>query len=296
MPLTELMNYFNDQLQAQARLHELPKTGFYKADNQYWARFGNLILGSQFAEIVSTDEARLIGHYADLFVRSSAGNVLNIDDIVNALEDKQQIIHLDRLVRTLHSLNYLQQHDGFKGLVALRVQARHILSVANEHGKTFEKILSDCGLGPERVVLHTRLLDVADFQHFYQALTSYRNRQYLIGISVHDLKEWELLQQFTLVPDYIFASASVLPTLRKLSQTSTGAAPILVIDNPESGQYKLATQSNLSDLASNDFNDYIFDDAKKHLAFKGYVKPGADKTRQGVNHPLPSGESQRLAS
>ena len=51
MPLTELMNYFNDQLQTQARLRELPKTGFYKADNQYWARFGNLILGSQFAEI-----------------------------------------------------------------------------------------------------------------------------------------------------------------------------------------------------------------------------------------------------
>lgn len=51
MPLTELMNYFNDQLQTQARTRSLPKTGFYKADNVYWARFGSLILGSDFYAI-----------------------------------------------------------------------------------------------------------------------------------------------------------------------------------------------------------------------------------------------------
>lgn len=277
MPLTELMNYFNDQLQSQARLHELPKTGFYKAHNQYWARFGNLILGSQFAEVVSANDDQLIGHYADLFVRSSTGNLLNIDDIVNALEDKQQVIHLDRLVRTLHSLNYLQQHDGFNGLLALRVQSRHILSVANEHGKTFEKILSDCGLGPERVVLHTRLLNAADLPHFYQALTNYRNRQYLIGISLNDAQEWEVLQQFKLTPDYIFSSAALTKHIEDLPQYQADATPILVIDNPESG--KLTLNKSGSNV------------------FKGYVKLGNHNALSMLEHSqLPADDSRRLAS
>lgn len=274
MPLTELMNYFNDQLQTQARLRELPKTGFYKADNQYWARFGNLTLGSQFAEILAAKDDQLIGHYADLFVRSSAGNLLNIDDIVNALEDKEQVVHLDRLVRTLHSLNYLQQHDGFKGLLALRVQARHILSVANEHGKTFEKILSDCGLGPDRVVLHTRLVDTASLPHFQQALTNYRERQYRIGISLHELHDWDLLRHFELQPDYIFSSPALIQQLIEQPAYPLGSTRILVAAQDFS-QHKLAQLAN--------------------TRFEGYVQLQA----AGVfNHSDDSStdDSQRLAS
>lgn len=209
MPLTELMNYFNDQLQAQARLHELPKTGFFKADNQYRARFGNLLLGSQFAEIKSFDNDQLVGHYADLFVRSTTGNVLNIDSIVQALESTEEVVHLDRLVRTLHSLNYLQQYDGFKGVLALHVQTKHILSVTHEHGKAFEKILSDCGLNPGRVILHTKLVDELNIAHFQRALSNYRERHYRIGIQLETEADWSRLQQIPLVSDYIFANTEL---------------------------------------------------------------------------------------
>ncbi|PUA29608.1 MAG: hypothetical protein B0W54_03260 [Cellvibrio sp. 79] len=276
MPLTELMNYFNDQLQTQARLRELPKTGFYKADNQYWARFGNLILGSQFAEILSAKDDQLIGHYADLFVRSSTGNLLNIDDIVNALEDKEEVVHLDRLVRTLHSLNYLQQHDGFKGLLALRVQARHILSVANEHGKTFEKILSDCGLGPERVVLHTKLVDAASLPHFQQALTNYRERQYRIGVSLHEINDWGLLRQFDLQPDYIFSSPSLVQQLIEQPNYPLGSTRILVAPEKDFSQHKLV---QLADTR-----------------FEGYVQLQPSNNSINLNSDLSIDESRRLAS
>ena len=245
MPLTELMNYFNDQLQTQARLHELPKTGFFKASNQYWARFGNLILGSQFAEILAVKDDEVIGHYANLFVRASTGNLLNIDDIVNALEDKEQVVHLDRLVRTLHSLNYLQQHDGFKGLLALPVQPRHILSVAHEHGKTFEKILSDCGLGPERVVLHTKLVDEHSLPHFQQALTNYRERYYRIGVSLASTEDWNLLQQFELQPDYIFANPALTQHLVNKPSYPLGATRILVTSAGEPAPYQTGQSTSL---------------------------------------------------
>ncbi len=143
MPLTELMHYFNDQLQSQAKTHSLPKTGFFKVDDSYWARFGNLILGSHFQPVASHPDNQFIGLNSELLVRSSTGNSLDIDSIFNSLDSTDQIIHLDRLVRTLHSLNYLQQHDGRKDLLLLPVQPRHITSVVSDHGKTFEKILSD---------------------------------------------------------------------------------------------------------------------------------------------------------
>lgn len=204
MPLTELMNYFNDQLQAHTRARALPRTGFYKVANAYWARFGNLILGSNLRPIAATKEDRLIGYEGELLIRSAAGNLLDIDSVFNSLDSHDQIIHLDRLVRTLHSLNYLQQHDASHNLLSLPVQPRHIVSVVGDHGKTFETILSDCGLGPERVLLHTRLLDSATLDHFNKALSSYRSRGYKVGISLTEPGELALLEQLEVEPDIIF--------------------------------------------------------------------------------------------
>ena len=204
MPLTELMNYFNDQLQAQTQARSLPKTGFYKAGGGYWARFGNLILGSNLRPIQAIAEDKLIGYEGELLVRSAVGNLLSIDSVFNSLDSNDQIIHLDRLVRTLHSLNYLQQYDTNQHLLSLPVQPRHIVAVSGDHGKAFENILSDCGLGPERVLLHTRLLDKASLPHFNNALNSYRSRGYKIGISLTQASELVLLEHLGIEPDIIF--------------------------------------------------------------------------------------------
>lgn len=222
MPLTELMNYFNDQLQTQARTKSLPKTGFYKADNVYWARFGSLILGSDFHPIESLKEEKILGYEAELIVRASTGNLLNIDSIFNSLDSTEQIVHLDRLVRTLHSLNYLQQYDGQDDLLSLQVQSRHIVSVTDDHGKAFEAILSDCGLTPDRVLLHTRLLDHATLKHFKKALDSYQNRGYKIGINLTQSRELTLLANLGVTPDIIFAHYPSLPLNVKSVDISNG--------------------------------------------------------------------------
>jgi hypothetical protein len=235
MPLTELMNYFNDQLQTQARTRSLPKTGFFKADNSYWGRFGNLILGSRFQAIHTFADDKVIGHNSDLLVRSATGNSLNIDSIFNSLDSTDQIIHLDRLVRTLHSLNYLQQFDGRKDLLSLQVQPRHIISVVSDHGKTFEKILSDCGLGPARVLLHTRLLDTTTLPHFQQALGSYRQHGYKIGIRLSEPRDLDLLQQLGLIPEVIFADHPALTQLLvkdPLPAAFASTRQILIAKNP----------------------------------------------------------------
>jgi hypothetical protein len=224
MPLTELMNYFNDQLQSQARIRALPKTGFYKAQNVYWARFGSLTLGTDFHAINALEKKQIIGYEAELVVRASTGNILDIDSIFNSLDSIDQIIHLDRLVRTLHSLNYLQKFDGHNHLLSLHVQPRHIISVSDDHGRIFESILSDCGLKPERVLLHTRLLDSATLTHFNKALGSYKSKGYKIGVSVTQARELTLLTNLDLELDVIFIYDQVSERLIKPQAANAGVA------------------------------------------------------------------------
>lgn len=246
MPLTELMNYFNDQLQHQARAKSLQQTGFFKANNSYWGRFGNLIIGSRFHEITSATEELIVGYTSESYVRSATGNLLNIDNIFNSLDSHDQIIHLDRLIRTLHSLNYLQQYENSGQLLALQVQPRHIISVENEHGKTFEKILSDCGLGPEKVILHTRLLDAETLTHFQKALNNYRIRGYKIGIDVIHTQDLNLLLASSISPDFILAAnrdiAHDFFDLTIKDQQKPHAAPVIWVSQTEGIASRLIKQ------------------------------------------------------
>lgn len=272
MPLTELMNYFNDQLQTQARTKALPKTGFYKADNVYWARFGSLILGSNFHPIASFKHERLLGYEAELVVRASTGNLLNIDSIFNSLDSNEQIVHLDRLVRTLHSLNYLQQFDGHDHLLSLQVQPRHIVSVNDDHGKAFEVILSDCGLKPERVLLHTRLLDHATLKHFKKALDSYKNRGYKIGINITQSRELTLLANLGVTLDVIFAHYPSLP-LKALGEENTDQV-FLASEEFYTGQRILVseTEDSFAYLADS-FDGFLVlpQDSLENVQSAGYV-------------------------
>jgi hypothetical protein len=255
MPLTELMNYFNDQLQSQARTKSLPKTGFYKADNVYWVRFGSLILGSQFHEIRAITDDKVLAYDSELTVRASTGNLLNIDSIFNSLDSNDQIVHLDRLVRTLHSLNYLQQFDGQGHLLCLQVQPRHIVSVNDDHGKAFESILSDCGLKPERVLLHTRLLDQASLSHFQKALGNYRARGYKIGIRLTQGRELTLLANLGLAPDIVFVHYPPVP----LATYSNGIGKVQLkpVEFYSGQRIVISSYANIREEVGSAFDGYL---------------------------------------
>jgi len=266
MPLTELMNYFNDQLQTQGRAKALPKTGFYKADNSYWARFGSLILGSQFHVIQAINNEDVIGYEAELTVRASTGNLLNIDSIFNSLDNIDQIVHLDRLVRTLHSLNYLQQFDGQEHLLSLQVQPRHIISVTEDHGKTFEAILSDCGLKPERVLLHTRLLDNASLPHFNKALGSYSQRGYNIGVSLTQARELTLLASLDVRPDVIFIHYPVLVLARKQDAASIEKSYLTPVELYQAKRILVAPDASLGNQFNTEFDGILIAQAEPGFA------------------------------
>lgn len=229
MPLTELMNYFNDQLQVQTKLNSLPKNGFFKLNNGFGARFGSLLINPVFKKIVYKSDY-LYGFYGGLNARSVTGNKINLDDIYQSLDSKEQIIHLDRLSRTLLSLNFLQQYDQHQVKLFLPVHPRHIASITEDHGKIFEIILSDCGLGPARVSLYTSLDATIDFQHFHRALDSYRDRGYSIAINIEFIEDIEKLEILNLSPNYVILDkkiANYWSNKRRLNPALLNAQTIL---------------------------------------------------------------------
>lgn len=75
------------------------------------------------------------------------------------IADDPEFVSLDRLVRTLHAINFFgsQQH----GLLFLRVHERLLKSVKYDHGQHFSSVLISLGLNPSRVAIELPSVAVA---------------------------------------------------------------------------------------------------------------------------------------
>ncbi len=204
MPLTQLVHYLNQQLDQQSRFRGVPPAQIYRQNDIYRAAFGDLVLDSRLSVLLDLRNPQRIGHDSGSIMQSADGQVLDVDAVYAGLGSPEAVIHLDRLVRTLHSLNYLHQFDGLDSLLSLSVHPRHIASVLADHGKVFERVLADCGLGPERVLLRTRLTNAVPLVRFQEALKNYQSRGYRLAIDVQDDADLLRVEQLHVPLDAIF--------------------------------------------------------------------------------------------
>lgn len=91
-------------------------------------------------------------------LRERDGQNVPFDPFVDSLDDPE-LVALDRMVRALHTINFLgsQQH----GLLFLRVHERLLKSVKYDHGRHFSNILVSFGLNPGRIVIELPAAAVA---------------------------------------------------------------------------------------------------------------------------------------
>ncbi|WP_027795744.1 EAL domain-containing protein [Paraburkholderia acidipaludis] len=91
-------------------------------------------------------------------LREQDGQAAPCDPFVDSLDDPE-LVALDRMVRALHTINFLgsQQH----GLLFLRVHERLLKSVRYDHGRHFSNVLLSFGLNPGRVVIELPAAAVA---------------------------------------------------------------------------------------------------------------------------------------
>lgn len=188
---------------------------FVAVDGRVFLHYANIRLESKFLPVVETASGKLHGHAASIQAFGLSNGVRMTPEAVFVLPtDDQEFVYLDRLVRTLHALNYLTRPT--RGNLLLKVYARHVLSVPAHHGLAFEEILRPCGLFPEQITLEIDTNHIEDTGHLVRAVASYRSRGYGIAVSNvgHGQLDFRLLRD--LHPDLVKLDPLLLASTRPL--------------------------------------------------------------------------------
>ncbi len=94
--------------------------------------------------------------------------------------DANKLVLFDRLVRTLHLLNYAAAFDE-QELIFLNVHPRLLTSV-KDHGRVFEQILHYYSVPTSRVVIEIKESAVEDEARLAEAVKNYRSLGYRIAV------------------------------------------------------------------------------------------------------------------
>ncbi len=208
MPVEDLIRYFNAADRAGDSLL-YPKAKRVEA----WHR--SLRLGSLFQPVVDLRSECVVGHRASLQVERDDGAPLDAETAYALCETEQSVIHLDRLCRTLHALNFLAQRRHTGGWLQMAVHPRHLLAVPNQHGLVYEAILKRCGLAPADIVLELDAGAIDAHGRFAHALENYRQRGYRLALLLTAASDLPAALQ--LRPDLLRLSANA----RELAEHSS---------------------------------------------------------------------------
>ncbi len=205
MPLTDLIRYFNA---ADHRDDSL----LYADGGRVAAWHRGLRLSSRFRPIVDLRRQRIVGHEASLLARCEDGTPVDTETAYSLHPQADEIVHFDRLCRTLHALNFLGQQRHAGGYLQMQVHPRHLRAVQNQHGLVYEAILKRCGLAPEDIVLSIDTTALRDPSTLLGPLDNYRRRGYRLAL------DWPADAQATggilaLQPDILRLAGPTLPAL-----------------------------------------------------------------------------------
>lgn len=218
MPLSDLIRTLNANSSTVpgSYAHTGLDQPFVAVDNRIFLHYANIRLESQFVPIVETRSGKMHGHAAALqaFGLSSRQPISPAAIFVLPTDDAE-FVYLDRLVRTLHALNYLTRPT--RGNLLLQVHARHVMSVPANHGLAFEEILRPCGLFPEQVTLEIDVAGIEDTAHLIKAVASYRSRGYGIAISRFGRRPVDIDLLRELRPDIVRLDPLLLSLTRRLA-------------------------------------------------------------------------------
>ena len=183
MPLSDFVRYLNAQNVPPAP-GTRSTTPFVSENGQVYVHFAKLRLESFYSPIIDVARGELRGHAAGLNAFGVDNRRLLEPEAVFVLpSDDSEFIYLDRLVRTLHALNYLiYAPRSSRGTLLLRVHPRHVASVAADHGLAFEEVLRACGLMPAQITLEIEVDGVEDSAHLVRAIANYKSRGYGIAV------------------------------------------------------------------------------------------------------------------
>lgn len=129
-------------------LHEQLQTD---ASGKLVARYGDHLCSSAFQPIISLTHARVVGHEGLLRAQGADGQAVAPPQLLDLAIASNDILHLDRLCRTLHVAN---AHAVREGWLFLNIHPESFTRAQQANRKAFmAELLAHNGLQPGRVVI-----------------------------------------------------------------------------------------------------------------------------------------------
>lgn len=168
------------------------------------SRFFKFELYSRFRPIVSLHDGSLLGHRAALLAQAPDQTQVPAARLFELAGSNSALVTLDRMLRTLHVLNYLRIDPQQCNSLLLPVDTALLGAVRQGHGRFFEQLLGQLGYRPHRVVLTLRTDALHDPQQYRAALASYREHGF--GVALHVNGGMPLAHLQSAAPDYLIAA------------------------------------------------------------------------------------------
>lgn len=162
---------------------------------------GALRVASVFQPIADRGGA-LFGHQAFFRAASTYGAVVPPRTVLGGLWDAVAVVRFDRMCRTVHALNRFASATQWAPLF-LGVDNRLLQYVPEEHGATFQRILTGFGVLASRVVITLPAEAAAEPGLLENVLPSYRLRNFLIAIDVTGWQPSAWIRIARLRPDFV---------------------------------------------------------------------------------------------
>lgn len=166
------------------------------------AQFYRSRITSAFQPLVRSGDGAIAGHHALLRVENGTGESVAPWSLFAQALDDARLVHLDRLCRTVHALNYFSGREAGASLF-LNIERRLLTGVPADHGAWFEAVLALIGVPTSRAVIVMPHDAVDNPVAFVRAAISYRIRGYRILVPVRSIAESELSHVFLADPHYV---------------------------------------------------------------------------------------------
>jgi len=201
------------------RLAHLPETG-----TQLWldpaqrvvGRFLRCQLASAYQPLVDITTHETIAREA--FVRSyhHADSQLSPWSLFASAANDEDLVALDRLCRTVHTLNHFSGANADEPLF-LNVHGRLLAAVLEDHGRAFRRVLDALEIEPSQIVIETPEQVSGDHSLLGFVLANYRLNGFKVSATLNQASDIALLLT-RLRPDYVKLDAR---RIRRVEEAST---------------------------------------------------------------------------
>ncbi|WP_455380751.1 EAL domain-containing protein [Acidihalobacter prosperus] len=287
------------------------------------SNFGDYHLHSVFQPIYSISHRRPIGYEALVRANDLNSNSISPARLFAGCQSMDQIVHLDRLCRATHILNFPWEKSNDVWLF-LNVEPNVILNGKN-FGPFFSEFLKANDIPPEQIVIEILEGVIQDETQLASAVDYYKNLGCLIAIDDFGAghsnfqRIWELSPHLVKLDRHMIVRATknknARRTLPQLVELMHESGSMVVIEGIETeDQALLAVESNVdfvqgylfgrpqfhtlappwqafSNICDRLKNRTNNEDSQYQLTLNGYKR-----TMQGVMHRLEAGEKVSSAS